>query len=149
MRTHTGLGSASSMAQFSLKTAIFAFLFRPWLLFHREIREKYPFILRNLFSYLFRGPKKHPKAKAIEPYAGLVVIGVRPDLQGSGYGSLLLKEFERIAAERSVNRVALTVRPDNGRAIRSYLKNGWVVERQDAKSVSMMKDLRQNACTSC
>lgn len=141
VKTHTGVGSASGMAQFSLGAAVRAFSVRPWLLFHRELREKYQFIVKNLFRFLVRHRPALSSANAIDPYVGLVVIGVHPEVQGAGYGSLLLKEFERIATNRFVQSLRLTVKPDNESAIRAYLKNGWTIDRRELRSISMVKDL--------
>lgn len=141
VKTHTGVGSASGMAQFSLGAAVRAFSVRPWLLFHRELREKYQFIVKNLFRFLVRHRPALSSANAIDPYVGLVVIGVHPEVQGAGYGSLLLKEFERIAQEKAVKRMMLTVRPENERAIRAYQRNGWTISKREAKSVSMLKHI--------
>lgn len=41
-------GSATSVTQFSFKELITSFIFRPWLVFHPEIRKRLPFIWKNL-----------------------------------------------------------------------------------------------------
>jgi ribosomal protein S18 acetylase RimI-like enzyme len=75
-----------------------------------------------------------------EPRVGLVVIGVDPAFQGKGYGSLLLKEFERRAVEEySIKNLQLTVLVNNEQAIRAYEKNGWHRESSNGRSLNMIK----------
>src|SRR6185295_13720884 len=117
---------ASSMAQYTFSSAIVALLLRPWLLFHREVVTKYRFILKNLVDKVVTRNKIDNGSKEFgHPYVGLVVIGVQATFQGRGYSSALLKEFERKAIELGHAWVRLSVRTDNERAIKSYLRNGW------------------------
>jgi len=142
VKTIWGVGSASSMAQFSFNAAVKSFLLRPWLVFHKEIRAKFPFIVRNLVNRFIRKKKNLGDATIVfEPYVGLVVIGVDPAYQGKGYGSLMLQEFEKIAKQRGLKKMILSVRSDNAQAINSYLKNGWVTTRNDGNATSMEKHL--------
>ncbi|MBX2926513.1 MAG: GNAT family N-acetyltransferase [Saprospiraceae bacterium] len=138
-------GSASGMAQHSFKAAIWAFLTHPWVLLHPEVRAKWPLLRNNLLMKLGLRPKVHStpaqrSARAQDPQAGLVVIGVDPAYQGKGYGSALLREFERRATEDyGMSKLQLTVRADNAQAIRAYERNGWVRGEQRGGSVSMLK----------
>jgi RimJ/RimL family protein N-acetyltransferase len=140
-----GTGSASGMAQHSFYPALWAFATHPWVLFHPEVRAKWPLLWKNIKMKLGLAPKVHAttaqrQQKALEPEAGLVVIGVDPAHQGKGYGSLLLREFERRAVEEyGVRRLQLSVRTDNVQAIRAYERNGWVVSRVQGESTSMVK----------
>jgi ribosomal protein S18 acetylase RimI-like enzyme len=135
-----GVGSASSMAQHSFNAAVLAFIQRPWLLFHPDVRAKRKFIVKNLINRLVKGSDKQKKSKIpFEPYAGLVVIGVDPGHQRQGYGSLLLKEFEKITRQKSLKRMTLSVRSDNHQAIKSYIRNGWSIKKVDGKHTSMEK----------
>lgn len=122
-----GVGSASSMAQYSFSVAVKTFITRPWLLFHREIRKKNQFILKNIMNKIFKkkGNQTNSTVVKFEPYVGLVVIGVDPVYHGKGFGSLLLQEFEKIAMKRGLNKMVLTVQSKNSQAIASYLRNGW------------------------
>jgi ribosomal protein S18 acetylase RimI-like enzyme len=71
---------------------------------------------------------------------GLVVIGVDPKYHGNGFGSLLLKEFERLAIEEyGINNLQLTVLANNAQAIRAYEKNGWQKGAQNGNSLNMHK----------
>jgi ribosomal protein S18 acetylase RimI-like enzyme len=143
LKTIWGVGSASSMAQYSFNAAVFSFIKRPWLIFHPELRTKYLFIARNVINRFFRKTKlKGEPTVAFEPYVGLVVIGVDPSFQGKGYGSLLLKEFEDQTRQRELKKIVLSVLTKNHQAIKSYLRNGWVVSKVDGKSTSMEKLLK-------
>ena len=76
----------------------------------------------------------------MEPKVGLVVIGVDPQYHGKGYGSSLLREFERKAVEDcGINNLQLTVLKYNQQAIRAYEKNGWQHGNQSGNSLSMFK----------
>ncbi len=143
MKTGVGVGSASSMAQYSFNAAMKAFLLRPWLVFHKEIRAKFPFIWKNIVNRFVKRNKKITSHSTVpfEPYVGLVVIGVDPVYQGKGYGSLMIQEFEKITQQHGLKKMTLSVRSDNAKAISSYLKNGWLITRDDGGSTSMEKPL--------
>lgn len=123
-------GSASGMLRHSMGAALRSFALRPWLVFHPELRAKYPLIWRNMAYVLgFRSRKQAVPAKTREwaPGAGLVVIGTHPGYRGQGIGSALLDEFERRAVEvYGMRRMYLSVRPDNQTAIWAYERKGWV-----------------------
>ena len=140
VKTIWGVGSASSMAQFSFNAAVKSFLVRPWLVFHKEIRAKFPFIVKNLVNRFSRTKRSQRDAEIVfEPYVGLVVIGVDPAFQGKGYGSVLLQEFEKITRQRGLKRMLLSVRTDNAQAISSYTRNGWQIIQVNGSSTSMEK----------
>lgn len=140
-----GTGSASGMAQHSFWHAVFAFLFRPWLIFHPEILAKWPLLWKNILMKVglrsrVHFSKKQQTAMAIEPHVGLVVIGVHPAHQGKGYGSMLLKEFERYALEvYKCRKLQLSVLAENTRAITAYERNGWVRQQLNGNSLVMVK----------
>lgn len=139
-------GSGTGMTQFGFSTAVTSFLRKPWLLFHPEIRKKYKFIFANIKRKL--GFKKEQPMAAAQPAqyngpltAGLVVIGVRPDLQQKGLGSKLQQEFERKAKEMGAQRLQLSVRTKNQRAISSYQRNGYAISSEDSVSYIMLKSV--------
>jgi len=140
VKTVWGIGSASSMAQYSFNAAITGFLKKPWLVFHPEVRAKYTFIIKNIVNRFLRKKKLRGEPEVIfEPYTGLVVIGVDPDFQGKGYGSILLQEFEKITRQRGLKRMLLSVHTDNAQAIASYTRNGWKITQVNGSSTSMEK----------
>lgn len=142
------MGSASSMIQHSYNHAVKIFTRRPWLFLHSEFFPKYKLALRNVWKRIRNSlgyvEKVIPKEnlQRLEPHTGLIVIGVQQKFQGKGYGSMLLQEFERISKSRGFNKMMLTVKSDNEQAIKSYLRNGWVVSRVEGKSTSMEKRLK-------
>lgn len=140
VKTVWGIGSASSMAQYSFNAAITGFLKKPWLVIHPEVRAKYMFIIKNIVNRFIRKKKLRGEPEVIfEPYTGLVVIGVDPAFQGKGYGSALMQEFEKITRQRGLKKMLLSVHTDNARAITSYTRNGWKITQVNGSSTSMEK----------
>lgn len=138
-------GSASSLAQHTFYDSVKALLVRPWLFFHPDFLSRYTLFTRNILTRIrnkFRRSEVRSAVKPLEPYTGLVVIGVHPSFQGKGYGSLLLKEFERISRQKGLNKMVLSVRTKNAQAIKSYVRNGWTISKVDGKSTSMEKILK-------
>ena len=139
-------GSATSVTQYTFKALVISFLLKPWLIFHPEIRTRLPFIVKNIKLKLKPGGTTATSGSIgsnpdFIPSMGLVVIGVDPEYQGKGYGSVLLKEFERRAREKGLERLNLSVRCDNEQAISAYLKNGWVIGTTGEEELSMFKIL--------
>lgn len=140
-------GSTSGMAQHTFKAAIWGFITRPWLIFHNELRNKWPILFKNILMKIGLKSKQHfsqeqVKHFSVEPSAGLVVIGVDPSAQGKGFGSILLKEFERIVSSRyGIKNLQLSVNVENLKAIKAYEKNGWHESSSNGKSLVMKKYL--------
>ena len=138
-------GSASGMAQHSFYAAIWAFATHPWVLWHPEVRAKWPLLKKNLLTRIGLRKKKditpdQAQKMSTAPHVGLVVIGVEPAYQGKGYGSMLLLEFERRAVVNyGIHQLQLTVFANNEQAIRAYEKNGWKRGLQNGNSLSMYK----------
>jgi ribosomal protein S18 acetylase RimI-like enzyme len=138
-------GSSSGMTQFGFKSAGIALLTKPWLLLHPEVVKKYGFILKNIARKigLYNEQTKTASTNNSEGLgtAGLVVIGVHPQWQGKGIGTLLQQEFECKALELGAKRLSLTVKKNNGKAVKSYYRNGYVIYKEEATSFYMVKDL--------
>ena len=138
-------GSSSAMMQYSFNQAIKSLAIRPWLFFHPEMFKNYTIVLKNVLVKL--GLKKHKRSTVSkekskkEPVVGLVVIGVDAQFHGKGYGSKLLQEFEKKAKEIGVNKISLSVKSSNSKAIKSYKRNDWVETKRDEISVKMIKNL--------
>lgn len=142
----TRVGSASSMIQHSYNMAVKTFLMRPWLFFHPEFLAKYKLAFRNVIKRIkaVMGIRSEPKPlnnNVIEVHTGLIVIGVDPKVQGKGYGSQLLQEFERVSKNLGFDKMMLTVRTVNSIAIKSYEQNGWSITKVEGVSTSMEKRL--------
>jgi len=140
------VGSASSMIQHSYNMAVKTFLMRPWLFFHPEFLCKYKLAFRNVVKRIkaamgIKGKSKPLNNNTIEVHTGLIVIGVDPKVQGKGYGSQLLQEFERVSKNLGFDKMMLTVRTDNTNAIKSYKRNGWSIAKVEGASTSMEKRL--------
>lgn len=140
------VGSASSMIQHSYWAAVKTMLSRPWLFAHREFLPKYGLAWRNVKRRIRRkigieeSAQRQPE-QLPEPHAGLIVIGVDPAMQGRGYGSMMLREFEKISIQLGFKRMMLTVRTGNLKAIRSYQRNEWITTRVEGSSTTMEKML--------
>lgn len=138
-------GAATSITQYSFWPFVFAFVLRPWLILHPENRKRYSFILRNIGFKL--GVVKFSKPPVVfEPFQtrwGLVVIGVDPTARGKGIGSALLREFEEMAIKDGVELVGLTVKVVNKQAITVYENSGWLFERMQGDTQTMIKKLKQ------
>lgn len=140
-------GSSSGMTQFGFNQAAVSFVFRPWLLFHPEVINKYNFILTNIIRKM--GLKKEtpisisqPKVEGEPLTAGLVVIGVIPTMQQKGLGTIIQQEFEAKARSMGAKRLLLTVKKSNERAIRSYQLNGYHIDKDEGSSYLMIKELK-------
>ncbi len=138
-------GAASSITQHSFKVFILSFLLRPWLIFHKENRSRFSFIKKNLFVKLgFAKKNLSADSRLINSFEsswGLVVIGVNPKFRGKGLGSNLLQEFERLARIDGVQKISLTVKSNNKKAIKVYENNGWISGSQNEDSLNMYKKL--------
>lgn len=142
------IGSASSMIQHSYDKAVRTFITKPWLLLHPEFLSKYRLAVKNVWRRIRKKlgitdkTKLSKREQLPKSHTGLIVIGVDPVVQGKGYGSLLLQEFERVSKELGFKRMMLTVRSHNVQAIRSYQRNGWRTTEVQGKSTSMEKLLQ-------
>ena len=74
----------------------------------------------------------------------LLAIAVLPGFQGHGYAKIMLHSAAEIARSRGASALALSVHPENERAVRAYLRDGWerVTEAGEWKGL-MRKSLLQ------
>jgi len=138
------IGSSTGMIQEGFNVLFKRIMAKPWLLFHPAIRKKYVFVFKNILrkiGVLQSTPAPKAKLQHQPLTAGLVVIGVLPNLQKMGLGSLLQQEFERKAITMGAKRLSLSVLKSNEKAIKSYLRNGYTVAVQDATALTMTKDI--------
>jgi ribosomal protein S18 acetylase RimI-like enzyme len=136
------MGSTSGMIQYSFKEGIEAIIYKPWLLFDREMISNYRLILKNIrlkFLWFLFPQRQSSSNKEVQKEIGLVVIGVQSDARGTGVGRLLMKQFEEISREHKINRLQLSVKCTNHSAIRFYKNLDWSVDEVREISQSMTK----------
>jgi GNAT superfamily N-acetyltransferase len=139
-----GDGSSSGMLQHGFNEAVKGLLFKPWLLFHNEVIAQYPFILRNIkrkiTGKVVPAPNHIKKiTTTFNPYVGLVVIGVLPLKRGTGIAQKLMAEFENKGRELHQQQLILSVKKDNGRAIKAYNNYGWKIKEEHEKTFVLEK----------
>jgi ribosomal protein S18 acetylase RimI-like enzyme len=135
-------GSASEMIQFAFEEGLYSLMKKPWLFFHTEMRSKYGLAFRNLRKRFIKKRPENYKPGTVEPFGGLVVIGVDPEFQNRGVGAILLREFERKSVDLGFKKLMLSVGSKNQQAIRSYEKSGWERSESRGSSISMSKILQ-------
>jgi ribosomal protein S18 acetylase RimI-like enzyme len=133
-----GDGSSSGMLQYAFKEAFWGLCKKPWLLFHAEVRPMYPFLYKNI-KKRFLDPKKQTIITQTEhsdrtEYAGLVVIGVHPNHQGTGVYQQLMSEFIAECERRQLRGGMLSVKKNNKRGIAAYTKMNWKIVEDHEKS---------------
>lgn len=74
-----------------------------------------------MVAFACHEPGKHPGTMKLDK------LYVRNDLQGRGYGSLLLRHVEGVARAAGCTRLELQVNKNNRSAIQAYLRNGFTV----------------------
>ncbi len=110
-----------------LKNAVYKYCFLIFFKFLtcKIIRKK---LIRHL-AHIFRSKGHEGNSKDEESDQGLqgslLSIGVSPRAQAKGVGTLLVQNFEQHAKNMGFNKMMLTVRKDNLKAIQFYKKNGW------------------------
>ena len=134
-------GAVTSISQYSFNTFILSFLTRPWLIFHPENIKKIPTIKKNiLLKFGLKKPTETLNKNEFIPFMGLIVIGLKKENQGKGIGSILLNEFEKRAMNNNdIEKIILSVKPENINAIKAYIKNGWKIGKQSDTSTQMFK----------
>lgn len=140
------LGAVSSISQYAFNSFVWAYFRRPWLLLHKENIKKWRSIVKNIaIKTSLRKSSESPQKDINEgflPFLGLVVIGVKQVNRGSGFGSCLLKEFEKRAkARKDIQKIQLSVKAENKQALNAYLRNGWEIRREDPKTKQLSKNL--------
>ena len=137
-----GDGSSSGMLQHAFKEAVRGIATKPFLLLHPEVRHYYPFLWMNIKRKLTGKAKPFKPEDATKPFkrfVGLVVIGVHPTHRGSGLAQQLMATFEDRVREYQQNELVLSVKKDNGRAIKAYKNFGWNIKEEHLKTYVMNK----------
>jgi ribosomal protein S18 acetylase RimI-like enzyme len=138
-----GSGSTTVMLQYTFLQAIKSMILRPWLFFNQYMITNYSIIINNILIKLKIKKKRsqYLNKKEINNFieVGLVVIGVKKNKQGLGYGSKLLIEFEKRSKSLGARKINLSVKSSNTTAIKSYSRNGWELEKSDIHLATMYK----------
>ena len=134
-------GALTSISQYAFNTFALSYLFRPWLIFHPENLRRITHIKKNILIKLGLHKTLDTINKdEFRPFMGLIVIGLKKEYQGKGIGSLLLNEFENRAKNNiDIEKISLSVKPENINAIKAYSKNGWEIANQTKTSIQMHK----------
>lgn len=144
MHERSAHGSSTNIMQYAFWEAFSGLIRRPWLIFHREMLPNYKLIWKNIRLKLF------PVKKIIKPPTerkerirslGLVVIGTSKESRGKGVGSALLQAFEIKGKELIAERLHLSVKKNNSKAIEAYTRNGWKVGGEQGGNLQMYKNL--------
>jgi ribosomal protein S18 acetylase RimI-like enzyme len=132
MPLQRGDGSSSGMLQFAFGEAFKGIIKNPFLLFHPEVVQNYPFLWMNIKRRITGKTKPFNPVSNDTPfhqYVGLVVIGVHPDFRGNGLAQQLMAAFENRARDYHQNEMVLSVKKNNHRAMKAYSNFGWSVSR--------------------
>lgn len=117
-----GYGSALNRELFPLVAA--QALLRPWLVVDRRFVRAAWAKLKSVFSGRPSAVRQPPPVPP-EQTMSLVGIGTRSAHRGRGVGTLLISDFERLAREKGMRMLRLTVYADNAAARRAYERSGW------------------------
>jgi len=142
---YIGDGSTSGIMQYTMPQAIRGVALHPWLLFHKEVLDMHPLILKNIRRKIFKKKESKKVTEPVKPFdkrVGLVVIGVHPEHRGSGVFQLLMHEFEARALSFNINKLVLSVKKSNQRAINAYSKQHWFISNEHPVTLEMCKHLQ-------
>jgi len=132
-------GATTSFLKKNLFYLCLQLLRRPGLLLTRMFFKK---ALTGTLLILGVNKKKNPSGKEPPAYR-ILAIAVLPESQGSGAAKELMEHCEQAAREMGYDRIGLTVKRNNARAIRFYEKRAYRDDGSSEKSeyMSMEKDL--------
>lgn len=142
--SYVGDGSTSGILQYAMGEAVKGVVRKPHLLFHPELMKRYPLIFKNISRRIFRrktivSSKNNNGLNGSK--IGLVVIGVLPEYRGRGCFELLMKQFEEECKKRNAEKMILSVKAANRRAVAAYKKAGWKIASETKKGVEMFKTI--------
>ena len=139
------LGSASSMLQSGFNAGIVAFLKRPKLLLHPELKAKLPLVWRNVIYRLFGNKQGNHRGAAARPAGyrsvGLPGMCVHPNHRRKGYATKLMLAAEKYGHERGFRHLHCTVATTNTATTDCHTKLGYKVTETHVASVVMEKSL--------
>jgi ribosomal protein S18 acetylase RimI-like enzyme len=127
-------GSFSGFLKSNLNFLIGRLLLRPWLIFDPVILELRKPVL-NALRRILKRRRREKEATASGPQNGedliktrwgILAIATDPKFQRKGVGERLMCSVEDHAKTLNVEKLGLSVHPENIPAVRFYEKLGWV-----------------------
>jgi len=133
-------GYGRKLFRYAFLEVFLGLLIHPGLWFQSDTFLLWRSYLKGLFPQKASNPAQAGEVPILVR-AALAGIGVDPEQQGQGVGSLLINGFENAAKDLGVGKLTLSVDKDNRRARRLYDSHGWHVdsENKEANTVHYMK----------
>ena len=103
---------------------------QPWLIVTNSLIRD-----RVSLSWRIIKPKRHtvknkPVSRKLKSF-GILSIAVTPNMQGYGYGRMIMEKMENISKNLGFQQMNLSVDVENHKAIRFYEQLGWVKATTD------------------
>jgi ribosomal protein S18 acetylase RimI-like enzyme len=139
--------SSHEIAEKTKKEFVLGLMRKPWLVAHPNFIANLG-VLKDSIRKRFQSAKKRrmqeqesymDKPDRLKNSVDIVDICVDPDLQGKGLAGKLMTAFEHKTTAIGFNNMHLSVKPDNARAIKAYLKNGWYIIAETTQYIGMEK----------
>lgn len=131
---YAGDGSTSGIIRYALRQSFTSFLLKPYLLFKSRVIKLYPLIFKNIFRKFFKYDKNNRRFKNLIPEnekcIKIVVIGIDPVFRGKGIAEEIFTFLSNKAVANNYAGIALSVKKENKAAVKSYLKNGFKIEKE-------------------
>ena len=127
-----GDGAKSGMFRYAIKAAMFAFLKKPLLLLHPEVKKYAPAFAKNTMLRITKTVSSNPKqVQSLDylQYLQITIIGIHPAFRNKGLAQQLLTEAEEWALRCNKNKLQLSVKQQNLPAIKAYEKAGWRITK--------------------
>jgi len=138
-------GYGRKLFRYAFFEVLLGLAIHPGLWFQSETFLLWRSYLKGLFPQKTSSPAQLEDGPVVVR-AALAGIGVDPEQQGQGVGSLLINGFENAAKDLGVRKLTLSVDKDNRSARRLYDRHGWRVdnENKEANTVHYMKVIAQH-----
>jgi GNAT superfamily N-acetyltransferase len=136
--------STRESINFTFNKLIIGLVKKPWLFFHPIVIKEYKvaieMVLRRIKHISLEENSHANVPEELLNSAGLIDIAVQPKFQKQGYSSKLLKSFEENCFIIGIRRMHLSVKPENNSAIKSYIRNGWIILSQNTNQITFIKN---------
>jgi ribosomal protein S18 acetylase RimI-like enzyme len=104
----------------------------------RQLLTRVPHIRRALAS--LAGPRTRPaRTQEMGPATRLLAIAVSPDSRGQGVADALVQKLCMALRDVGALTIGLSVKAENGRAIRFYLRTGWTKNYDDGSTLRFVR----------